>query len=153
MGKTMGYPAIYKSIPYLCCYEESGMIETEQGCIQGGSDCTAGKGSQAQYYGETGEGNHGKHHTEAVREIYVSVFPMQYPDGAGGIYKERGDQRRVKQRRKYIPGKGCVGVGVEAEAHAFPARTWSCQAPLGGCRGAPQRGGVGMVNKKSEMGL
>lgn len=29
MGKTMGYPAIYKSIPYLCCYEESGMIETE----------------------------------------------------------------------------------------------------------------------------
>ena len=145
MGKTMGYPAIYKSIPYLCCYEESGMIETEQGCIQGGSDCTAGKGSQAQYYGETGEGNHGKHHTEAVREIYVSVFPMQYPDGAGGIYKERGDQRRVKQRRKYIPGKGCVGVGVEAEAHAFPGQDVELSSPPGRMQGgAPQgRGGNG----------
>jgi hypothetical protein len=36
MGKTMGYPAIYKSIPYLRCYEESGMIETEQGVYSRG---------------------------------------------------------------------------------------------------------------------
>lgn len=48
MGKTMSNPAIYKSIPYLCCYEESGMIETERGGVfKGVSDCTAGKGSEA----------------------------------------------------------------------------------------------------------